>query len=174
MSAPVSRRVQEFIREAIKLEIRGREFFLQAADLTANALGKKMFRHLADQEVHHLQAFGKVFSEVVGSEDWKKFVQGEEAAGKSAVIEELVARLTRAEGKSEIEALRVGMELELKAIDFFKGCAEKGDDPALGAIFEKIAGEERFHYDLLQAQYDSVTGSGFWLDSAEFAMDGKY
>lgn len=37
-----------------------------------------------------------------------------------------------------------------------------------------IADEERFHYDLLQTQYDSVTGSGFWLDSAEFQMDGKY
>jgi len=170
----LSPQLQEFIREAIKLEIRGREFFLQAADLTHNALGQKMFRNLAEQEVHHLKTFGNLFSEVVGSEDWKNYVRDEEAAGKSAVIEELVARLTRAEGKSEIEALRVGMELELKAIEFFKGCAEKGDDPAAGEIFDKIAAEERFHYDLLQAQYDSVTGSGFWLDSAEFSMDGKY
>ncbi len=29
-------------------------------------------------------------------------------------------------------------------------------------------------YDLLQAQHDSVTKSGFWLDSAEFQMDGKW
>ena len=170
----VSQQVQEFIREAIKLEIRGREFFLQAADLTHNLLGQKMFRHLAEQEVHHLQAFGKLFSDVVRSDDWKKYVRDEEAAGRSAVIEDLVARLKRAAGQSEVEALRVGMELELKAIEFFKGCAEQGDDPVAGEIFVRIAAEERFHYDLLQAQYDSVTGSGFWLDSAEFQMDGKY
>ena len=48
------------------------------------------------------------------------------------------------------------------------------EDAVAKEIFEKIADEERFHYDLLQAQYDSVTGSGFWLDSSEFQMDGKY
>jgi len=170
----ISEQVKEFIREAIKLEIRGREFFNQAAAMTHNSLGKKMFLYLAEQEVHHLKAFGDLFSEVVHSDEWKKYVHDEEAVGKSAVIEELVARMRRAEDKSEIEALRIGMELELKAIDFFRECANKGDDPTAKAIFIRIADEERFHYDLLQVQYDSVTGSGFWLDSAEFQMDGKY
>jgi rubrerythrin len=73
-----------------------------------------------------------------------------------------------------MRALRIGMELELKAIDFFKTCAESGGDPTAKEIFVSISDEERFHYDLLQAKYDSVTGSGFWLDSAEFQMDGKY
>jgi rubrerythrin len=66
------------------------------------------------------------------------------------------------------------MELELKAIYFFKNASAGSDDKTVKEIFEKIAEEERFHYDLLQAQFDSVTGSGFWLDSAEFHMDGKY
>jgi rubrerythrin len=82
--------------------------------------------------------------------------------------------MKRAEGKSEVEALRIGMELEQKAIDFFIASAAKLGDPKAKEIFEKIADEERFHYDLLLAQHDSVTGSGFWLDSSEFAMDGKY
>jgi len=41
-------------------------------------------------------------------------------------------------------------------------------------MFNRICDEERLHYDLLQAQNDSVTNSGFWLDVAEFRMDGKY
>lgn len=170
----ISGQVKEFIREAIKLEIRGREFFNQAADLTGNSLGKKMFRRLAEEEVKHLSAFGKLFSTVIPSDEWKKYIDAENVAGKSAVIEDLVARMKRAEDKSEVEALRIGMELELKAIDFFKRCAEQGDDPTARDIFVGISDEERFHYDLLQAQYDSVTGTGFWLDSAEFQMDGKY
>ena len=47
-------------------------------------------------------------------------------------------------------------------------------DPVAKEILNQICDEERFHYDLLQAQYDSVTNDGFWLDSAEFRMDGKY
>jgi rubrerythrin len=170
----ISEQVEEFVREAIKLEIRGREFFIQAADMTHNSLGKKMFQRLAEEEVKHLNAFSKLFSAVIHSDKWKQYVGAGKVAGNSEVIEELVARMKRAEDKSEIEALRIGMELELKAIDFFKKCAETGDDPVARDIFITISDEERFHYDLLQAQYDSVTGTGFWLDSAEFQMDGKY
>jgi len=90
------------------------------------------------------------------------------------VIQELGQRMKRAEGQSEIEALRIGMELETKAVEFFTRSASGMEDAEAKEIFEKIAEEERFHYDLLLAQHDSVTGSGFWLDSSEFQMDGKY
>lgn len=166
--------VKEMIKEAVKLEINGRAFFMHAAEVTENQLGKKMFLRLAQEEVKHLEAFGKIFSSMIGSEDWKKELDQEQLEGKSEVIEELSSRMKKAEGKSEIEALRIGMELEQKAIEFFGSCCKDTDDPAAKNIFEKIADEERFHYDLLQAQYDSVTGSGFWLDSAEFQMDSKY
>ncbi len=170
----MSEQVKGFIREAIKLEIRGKEFFNQAADMTPNSLGKKMFKRLADEEVKHLEAFSRLFSAVIQSTEWKKYVNEESLKGKSAVIEELMVRLQQAKDKSDIEAIRIGMELELRAIEFFKSAAEKGDDPAAKEIFLKISDEEHFHYDLLQAQYDSVTGSGFWIDSSEFQMDGKY
>ncbi len=66
------------------------------------------------------------------------------------------------------------MELEERAIQLFQKAADDVDDPVAKEMFQKICEEEKFHYDLLQAQYDSVTHSGFWLDSAEFQMDGKW
>jgi rubrerythrin len=158
--ARLSKPVKELIKEAIKLEINGKAFFNHAAELTENELGKKMFHRL--------------FSSIMKTDEWKKELEQEELKGTSDVIEGLSSRMKRAEGKSEIEALRIGMELEQKAIDFFKSCCEGTDDPVSREIFEKIADEERFHYDLLQAQYDSLTHSGFWLDSAEFKMDSKF
>ncbi len=170
----ISQDAKTLIQDAIRLEINGQAFFNEAASLTHNELGKKMFVRLAQEEVKHLETFSLLFSQVIQSDEWKKQVRSEELKGPSPVIQELSERMKRAEGKSEVEALRIGMELEQKAIDFFTHSASKMDDPKAKEIFEKIADEERFHYDLLQAQYDSVTGSGFWLDSAEFAMDGKY
>jgi rubrerythrin len=170
----ITQDVKTLIQEAIRLEINGQAFFLQAAESTRNELGKKMFVRLAQEEVKHLEAFSRLFSQVIKSDDWKKQVRSEELKGPSPVIQELALRMRRAEGQSEIEALRIGMELEQKAIDFFGASASKMGDAAAKEIFEKIADEERFHYDLLLAQHDSVTGSGFWLDSAEFLMDGKY
>ena len=170
----ISRDVKTLIQEAIKLEINGQAFFNQAAEITRNELGKKMFVHLAKEEVKHLEAFSRLFSSVIKSDEWKKQVEREQLKGPSAVIEELAQRMKRAEGQSEIEALRIGMELETKAVEFFTKSASGMDDAEAKEIFEKIADEERFHYDLLLAQHDSVTGSGFWLDSSEFQMDGKY
>jgi rubrerythrin len=66
------------------------------------------------------------------------------------------------------------MELERKAIDFFEKSTREATVPQAKEIFDKICEEERLHYDLLQAEYDSVTKSGFWFDVAEFRMDGKF
>jgi rubrerythrin len=170
----ISRDVKTLIQEAIKLEINGQAFFNKAAEITRNELGKKMFVRLANEEVKHLETFSRLFSSVIKSDDWKKEVEREQLKGPSAVIDELAQRMKRAEGQSEVEALRIGMELETKAVEFFTKSASTMDDPEAKEIFEKIADEERFHYDLLLAQHDSVTSSGFWLDSSEFQMDGKY
>jgi rubrerythrin len=170
----ISKDVKTLIQDAIKLEINGQAFFNKAAEITHNDLGKKMFVRLAQEEVKHLDTFSRLFSTIIGTEDWKKQVRREELKGPSAVIDDLAQRMKRAEGQSEVEAIRIGMELEQKAVDFFTKSAGTMDDREAKQIFEKIADEERFHYDLLLAQYDSVTGSGFWLDSSEFQMDGKY
>lgn len=170
----ISTQVENAIKEAIRLEINGQKFFNHAADVTHHERGQKMFRWLADEEVKHLETFGRFFSTVLGGQDWKKYVKGEEAKGEAPLVEKLKERMKREEGKGEIEAISIGMELEQRAVDFFKNAAAETDDPQAREIFEKIREEEEFHYDLLQAQHDSVTHSGFWLDSAEFQMDGKF
>lgn len=170
----ISKQVENAIKEAIRLEINGRNFFNHAADITQNELGKKMFKKLAQEEVAHIEAFSKLFTQILKEADWKKYVRDEELRGGSALIEKLKERMKGAEGKSETQALSIGMELEENAIQFFQKAAEEVDDPVAKEIFRSISEEEKFHYDLLQAQHDSLTNSGFWLDSAEFQMDGKY
>jgi rubrerythrin len=162
------------LKEALKLEIKGREFFLKAASLTSNELGRKMFKRLAEEEVRHLETFARLFTEVLGSDDWKKEISAEDLKENSEVIDGLVNRMKGAGGKSDLEALSIGLELESKAIDHFQQAVACSAGEKTREIFEKIASEERFHYDLLQAQLDSLQNTGFWLDSAEFKMDGKY
>ena len=170
----ISREVENAIKEAIRLEINGRKFFMHAADITEHEKGKKMFRFLADEEVKHMEVFGKLFSQILDSEDWKKYVRDEELRGESPLVEKLKDRMKNVEGKGEVEAIRIGMELEQNAIDFFGKAMFDADDSTAKKIFREIGEEEKFHFDLLQAQYDSVTRSGFWLGSAEFQMDGKW
>ena len=62
----ISNQVKEAIQDAIKLEINGRKFFNHAADVTGLEKGKKMFRFLAEEEVKHMETFGKLFSQILG------------------------------------------------------------------------------------------------------------
>ena len=170
----ISKPVENAIKEAIRLEINGRNFFNHAAEITHNELGKKMFEKLAAEEMRHIEVFSELFTKILKEADWKKYVRDEELKGESTLIEKLKERMRGAEGKSETQALSIGMELEENAIRFFQKAADEVEDPVAKEIFRNISEEEKFHYDLLQAQHDSLTNSGFWLDSAEFQMDGKY
>jgi rubrerythrin len=170
----ISKQVENAIRDAILLEIEGRKFFNHAAEVTQHEKGKKMFRFLADEEVKHMKTFGELFTEILKGGQWQKFIKAEEVSGEAPLVTKLKERMKQEEGKGEIEALRIGMELEQTAIEFFNRASREADDPVASRIFHEISEEEKFHYDLLQAQYDSVTHSGFWLGSAEFQMDGKW
>ncbi len=170
----ITQQIKDSIKKAILLEIHGRQFFNHAADITQNERGQKMFRFLAQEEVKHLEVFGHLFSQMLGGDDWKKHIKSSDSESNSPLIAQLQKRLKEKEGKSESEALSLGMQLEREAIEFFQQAAEETNDPVAKKIFLKIIEEEKFHYDLLQTQHDSVTNSGFWLDGAEFQMDGKW
>ncbi len=172
--AEISRQIENAIIGAIRLEINGRKFFNHAAEVTQHEKGKKMFRFLAEEEVKHLETFSRLFSQILSSDDWKKYVKGRDLEGEAPLVEKLKERIRSGEGKGDTEALSIGMQLERDAIEFFQRAAAESDDPVARKIFNDIVEEEKFHYDLLQAQHDSVTNSGFWLDGAEFQMDGKW
>ena len=112
----------------------------------------------------------------MGDDKWKKYIDQEEI-DKDTVLEQLEARIAKhshQDRASDQEALRIGMELERGSIDKYKEWAMKTEDVKIKEIFEKIIIEEEYHYDLLQAEYDNITNTGFWFDMAEFRMDGKF
>jgi rubrerythrin len=170
----ISKETENAIRDAIVLEINGRKFFNHAAEVTHHPKGKKMFKHLEEEEVRHLETFSKMFDEILGGSEWRKELIPGDVSGEAPLVKKLKESMKLEERKCDVEALRIGMELESSAISFFQEAAAATDDPVAKKIFLEISEEEKFHFDLLQAQYDSVTGSGFWLGSAEFQMDGKW
>lgn len=167
--------VKEAIKTAIQLEKDGRQFFEEAAEETKNELGKKMFLKLASDEIRHLVTFEKMFKSLADPQTWKELLQEGPPRDRMPFFTEKAQNRSPAEkGAGEVEALHQALEVERKAIDFFKKTAQEATDPEARRIFQLIAQEEISHYDLIQAQIDSVTHSGFWFDVGEFKMDGLY
>ncbi len=55
---------------------------------------------------------------------------------------------------SEEEAVKIAMEREKKAREFYLKCAAIVSDPGVKKMFEFLAKEEARHYELLEREYD--------------------
>ncbi len=169
----ISPAVVEAIKIAIQMEKDGRRFYEECVKKTENQLGKKMFESLARDEIGHLHTFQKMFDTLIGTDQWKELAQGSPNVGKVPIFEGRTNKKVKV-NQSDIDALRIGMESERKGIELYKKAAGEVKDPMAKKIFTKIIEEEEYHYDLLKAQFDYLTKSGFWFDVAEFRMDAKY
>ena len=170
--------VIELARTALSFEYGGEHFYRHAAEITRNPRGKAMFLRLAEQETGRLDDLRTLFSAIIGADQWKRLA-AEEAAkvNPSQVVNELEADIAqRGHGvvADDTQALRVGMDMERRAIHLFKELAAHTEDPVLINLINKMIEEESFQYDSLQSQLDSVLNVGLWLDAPEFRMDGKF
>jgi rubrerythrin len=52
------------------------------------------------------------------------------------------------------EAVRIAMEREKKAHDFYIQCARLAADPGVQKMFQFLAREETKHYELLEREYN--------------------
>ena len=163
--------VIEAIRMAIQMEEDGRVYYEDAARKTGNALGKKMFESLVRDEVRHLETFQKLFDNLAGTEHWREIAERAPQVGTVPIFGEDVEKKGHANA-SDLDAIRVAMDSERQSIDHYRKAAEATDDPLAEKIFNTVRVEEEYHYDLLQAQRDYLTRTGFWFDTGEFEMDG--
>ncbi|CAK0766217.1 Rubrerythrin domain-containing protein [Gammaproteobacteria bacterium] len=168
----------ELVRSAIGLELNGEYFYRRAAEATAHPKGKAMFLQLAEHEQGHIGEIGALFASLIGDSEWERITAEEIANPRmSPVISQLEAAV-RARGHTEVaddtQALRLAMELERRAVTFFEGLENSTKDLIQQEMIRKLADEERYHYDFLQAQLDSVLNVGIWLDAPEFRLDGKF
>ncbi|KUK00112.1 MAG: hypothetical protein PWP49_1777 [Thermococcaceae archaeon] len=149
---------------ALALEVEKAElrFYIEMAKRAKDERAKKMFLFLAGEEAEHWDVFEKKFVE--------KLLQKPEMP---QVDEELLEKLTpKYEGElSEVKAVELGMEQEKLTWEFYEKAAEEAEDENVRKIFNELAKVEKAHYELLKAQYDSVTKTGIWMDYQDFSLE---
>jgi rubrerythrin len=173
--AEISPQIMEAIKTAIQMEEEGHAFYMKAAIETQNEMGKKMFRQLAKDELEHKHTFSEMFDRVADPATWRKLVASTPGIKELPAFRELSKEQKRSKGLADdANVLRIGMDAEDKSIKHYQKAARETKDPQAKVIFTNIAQQEEYHYNLLQAELDSISGTGFWFDTAEFRMDGKF
>jgi len=156
--------MRESIEIAIYREIGARNFYRRISDEIKNPEGAKKFAHLAEDEDGHRIKLEAWFERLVG----EKFTAREEKVGQSEI------RGIKLDGQTgALEALNLAIEAEAKAREFYAEQAKRAGIPELEELFENLSEEEAGHFNLLEAERNSIIGGFYWfdLDSTSFLED---
>ncbi|MFA5515259.1 MAG: ferritin family protein [Desulfuromonadales bacterium] len=146
--------LQEALKLAIETEKNVRDFYLRAAEITGNERGKKVFQLLAKEEQEHASHFFPLYK---GSDlgSFEEFMAGP-AKTNTAMQQALQKALD--ENVHERKAMQIALKEEEDLEINLRKTASLIIDPAVRAVFEKMALETRNHYALIESEYAHLMG----------------
>ena len=163
------------LRTALAVEENGLKTYLNFALQTKDQNGKNMFIRLAMDEQEHRRIIGEQLDQLAEGKPWKAVEVAlsvlEKVAPKIHVEDQ---RIKGESGLLALDALETALEMERAAADLFAGQARLATDSEARALFLRLKEWEDAHYEIIQAEIDSIKGTGLWFGMSEFQMDGKY
>jgi rubrerythrin len=162
---------------AIELEKDGYKFYNEAAKKTTDAKGKAIFEQLAKDEIEHekvlaaefesLQKTGQFFQhqQTQLAKIYKPWNRPKIFSADSEAKNRIKANTT------DLEAIRIAIQNEKKAVDFFAQARESSQEPLAKKLYTRLTAEEESHVVLLEGEYDYLANAGFWLGHQEFTME---
>ncbi len=163
------------IEAGIALEKKGLINYLNFAHKSKSMTGKNMFIRLAKDEYDHMNILEGIKANIVeGKVMEKPQIPTEEIETLLPKIKSKDGLIKGEEGASDIEALKMALEFEKKAANYFAELAEKAEDEETKKLARELARWEETHYDLIQAEIDSITNTGFYFGVKEFEMSERF
>lgn len=148
------------VAAAIKLEEDGREFYLGSAAKTESELVKRMFESLAADETDHIDWLHAMDPGVESSLDANRALY--------AKLKGVFADAPAAGGaESDSAAIDVAIGMEEKAAAVYAEWAAEGESEEIRKLGAILAGQERFHRQLLENMKEYLNSPGDWFLSEE-------
>lgn len=157
--------VKDAILTAIQMEKDGYSFYMKAAAQTNSDMGRSIFESLASDEQQHLDVFQKMFEDKVSQSEWNDLV---DSSKKYAKIPIFPTDLKDAPGmdtdSTELDALRMAMDSEKEAIEYYDKIKERLDDKDIQNVIDEIIEQEKNHYSLLEKEFNHINSTGYWFE----------
>jgi rubrerythrin len=157
--------VKDAIKTAIQMEKDGYSFYKKAATQTSSAMGETIFKSLAADELLHLEIFQKLFDEKIGKKEWYNLLN---TSNKYVDIQIFPKDLKKIEGANpdinEIDALKIAMDSEKKAIEFYSKIVKNVFDEDVKKILDEIIVQEKNHFQILEGEFNHINSTGYWFD----------
>ncbi|MDH3997785.1 MAG: ferritin family protein [Desulfuromonadales bacterium] len=151
---PQEMNMQEAIKLAIQTEKDVHDFYNKAASLTQNERGKKVFEQLAKEEREHASHFFNIYSGTdIGT--FEEFM-AQPPSMNHAMLRQLEKALD--EKVHERKALELALKEEEDLVKNLKMTASRIIDPAVRAVFDRMAEETETHFTIIESEYAHMMG----------------
>jgi len=162
------------LRNAVEMEIQGKEFYERGAEKMRNQRGKEMFLSLVKQERVHVDILEDQLERFVHDKVWLslKHLKSEASASKVSVFQDKnIKKIEIDPNAGELDVIKLGMEVEKKSVEYYRAAGNDLRDKNAKDIFNWLIAQEAGHLTILQAEYDYRTKSGFYMGEPEFSLE---
>ena len=162
---------------ALNNEVREREFYLKNAKRTKNALGKKMFQQIGNDELEHYERLKKLHQKWSKQEKWPETVP---LKVKDTVVKDILLDFVKkvdmkAKGDADdLEAVRTALDFEAKGAKFYAELRDSVSDPKEKQFFDLLSKMENEHYLSLKDTEEYFIDPVSWYRMVEHhTFDGE-
>jgi len=162
------------LRNAVEMEIQGKEFYERGAEKMRNQRGKEMFLSLVKQERVHVDILEDQLNRFVHDKVWlslKQLKNGAPATKISVFQDKDIKKIEIGPNAGELDVIKLGMEVEKKSVEYYRAAGNDLQDKNAKDIFNWLVAQEAGHLTVLQAEYDYRTKSGFYMGDPEFNLE---
>lgn len=165
--------IEEAIKAALQCEGRVVAVYRDAMEQSKDPIGKRVFKVLNEDEITHVRFLKEKLDELRA----EGRIKTEMLATAIPSIESIEAAVKAFRGKNaspmpetELKLLRRALEIEVETSNLYQTLS-KELPPEDQAIFKRFVEIEEGHKAIVQAEIDSVSGTGFWFDMQEFRLE---
>jgi rubrerythrin len=176
MSNTENRTVQ-MLCAALEMEEKGKAFYEKALAASRNPLGREIFRTLIEDEIVHRDRIQKIYDSLMKEpgwkQDWERLACPVQDWG--TVFRDLAAKFAQssAADPSDIEAVEIARDFELKSIEFYENHLALSTDPLEQAFLNQMIREEKSHYRALQDTHYYLTDpEGWYIQKEKAGLEG--
>jgi len=165
------------LQVALNNETREREFYLKHAKRTKNALGKKMFQQIGDDELEHYERLKQLHQKWAKQEKWPETVP---LKVRDTIVKDILLEFVKkvdetAKGDSDdLEAVRTALDFEAKGAKFYAELRDSVSNPKEKQFFDLLSTMENEHYVSLKDTEEYFIDPASWYRKAEHhTLDGQ-
>jgi len=165
--------IEEAIKAALQCEGRVVAVYRDAMEQSKDPVGRRIFKVLNEDEITHVQFLKEKLDELRAAGQ----VQPKILATSIPSIDRIEEAIKTFRGKNaspmpetELTLLRRALEVEVETSGLYQRLARELP-PEDRAMFERFVQIEEGHKAIVQAEIDSVSGTGFWFDMPEFRLE---